>query len=255
MTLCGEESFGTGSNHVREKDGLWAVLLWLDILAARREPVAGIVRDHWARFGRNFYSRHDYEAIDAEAGADLIAALRERLPRLRAERLGDLVVEHADDFSYRDPVDGSVSERQGIRILFEGGARIVYRLSGTGTEGATLRVYLESYEPDPARTRPGHPGGASAPHPDRRSAGGDSRAHRPGRAFRHHLIGRLGGGRGSPRSQCDMQSGQANGSAAAASALTAAARDQAARRRTGCSRAMTGMSARRTPISSSSRSV
>ena len=151
VSLCGEESFGTGSNHVREKDGLWAVLLWLDILAARREPVAQIVRDHWRRFGRNFYSRHDYEAIDAEAGADLIAALRERLPRLRAERLGDLVVEHADDFSYRDPVDGSISERQGIRILFEGGARIVYRLSGTGTEGATLRVYLESYEPDPAR--------------------------------------------------------------------------------------------------------
>ena len=151
VSLCGEESFGTGSNHVREKDGLWAVLLWLDILAARREPVAQIVRDHWRRFGRNFYSRHDYEAIDAEAGADLIAALRERLPRLRAERLGDLVVEHADDFSYRDPVDGSVSERQGIRILFEGGARIVYRLSGTGTEGATLRVYLEAYEPDPAR--------------------------------------------------------------------------------------------------------
>ena len=151
VSLCGEESFGTGSNHVREKDGLWAVLLWLDILAARREPVAQIVRDHWRRFGRNFYSRHDYEAIDAEAGADLIAALRERLPRLRAERLGDLVVEHADDFSYRDPVDGSVSERQGIRILFEDGARIVYRLSGTGTEGATLRVYLEAYEPDPAR--------------------------------------------------------------------------------------------------------
>ena len=151
VTLCGEESFGTGSNHVREKDGLWAVLLWLDILAARREPVARIVREHWARFGRNFYSRHDYEAIDAEAGAGLMDALRQRLPRLRGERLGDLVVEHADDFSYRDPIDGSLSERQGIRILFEGGARIVYRLSGTGTEGATLRVYLESYEPDPAR--------------------------------------------------------------------------------------------------------
>jgi phosphoglucomutase len=151
VTLCGEESFGTGSDHVREKDGLWAVLLWLNILAARREPVAKIVRDHWARFGRNFYSRHDYEAIDAQAGADLIAALRERLPRLRGERLGDLVVEHADDFSYHDPVDGSVSKHQGIRILFEGGGRIVYRLSGTGTEGATLRVYVEAYEPDPAR--------------------------------------------------------------------------------------------------------
>jgi phosphoglucomutase len=151
VTLCGEESFGTGSNHVREKDGLWAVLFWLNILAARRQPVGEIARDHWARFGRNFYSRHDYEAIDAQAGADLIAALREHLPRLRGERLGDLVVEHADDFSYHDPVDGSVSEHQGIRVLFEGGARIVYRLSGTGTEGATLRVYLETYEPDPAR--------------------------------------------------------------------------------------------------------
>jgi phosphoglucomutase len=150
-TLCGEESFGTGSDHVREKDGLWAVLLWLNILAARREPVAGIVRGHWARFGRNFYSRHDYDAIDAEAGAGLVAALRERVDRLRGERLGDLVVEQADDFSYRDPVDGSVSEHQGVRALFEGGARIVCRLSGTGTEGATLRVYLESYEPDPAR--------------------------------------------------------------------------------------------------------
>jgi phosphoglucomutase len=151
VSLCGEESFGTGSNHVREKDGLWAVLLWLDILAARRAPVAGIVRDHWARFGRDFYSRHDYEAIDAEAGAGLMAALRERVIRLLGKRLGGLVVEHADDFSYRDPVDGSVSEHQGIRVLFEGGARIVYRLSGTGTEGATLRVYLEAYEPDPAR--------------------------------------------------------------------------------------------------------
>jgi phosphoglucomutase len=151
VSLCGEESFGTGSNHVREKDGLWAVLLWLDILAARRAPVARIVREHWARFGRNFYSRHDYEAIDAEAGAGLMEALRERLPRLRGEPLGELLVEHADDFSYGDPVDGSVSEQQGIRILFEGGARIVYRLSGTGTEGATLRVYLEAYEPDPAK--------------------------------------------------------------------------------------------------------
>jgi phosphoglucomutase len=127
------------------------VVMWLVMLSARLEPVAGIVREHWARFGRNFYSRHDYEAIDAKAGADLIAALRERLSRLPGERLGDLVVEDADDFSYRDPVDGSVSEHQGIRILFEGGGRIVYRLSGTGTEGATLRVYLESYEPDPAK--------------------------------------------------------------------------------------------------------
>jgi phosphoglucomutase len=150
-TLCGEESFGTGSDHVREKDGLWAVLLWLDILAARREPVATIVRDHWARFGRHFYSRHDYEAIATDAGAGLMAALRARLAGLSGERLGDLVVERADDFSYDDPVDGSVSTGQGIRVLFEDGSRIVYRLSGTGTEGATLRVYLEAFEPDPAR--------------------------------------------------------------------------------------------------------
>jgi phosphoglucomutase len=151
VSLCGEESFGTGSSHVREKDGLWAVLLWLNILAARREPVAQVVRDHWARFGRNFYSRHDYEAIPADAGDAVMATLRERIGGLRGQRFGSLTVKHADDFSYRDPIDGSLSERQGIRILFEGDARIVYRLSGTGTEGATLRVYLERYEPDPAR--------------------------------------------------------------------------------------------------------
>jgi phosphoglucomutase len=151
VTLCGEESFGTGSNHVREKDGLWAVLLWLDILAARRQPVLEIVRDHWRRFGRDYYSRHDYEEIDADAGAELMAALRARLPELRGERLGGLVVQQADDFSYEDPVDGSVSTRQGVRILFADGSRIVYRLSGTGTAGATLRVYLERYEPDAAK--------------------------------------------------------------------------------------------------------
>jgi len=151
VTLCGEESFGTGSNHVREKDGLWAVLLWLDILAAKRRPVLEVVRDHWRRFGRDYYSRHDYEEIDADAGADLMAALRARLPALLGERFRGMVVQQADDFSYRDPVDGSVSIRQGIRILFADGARIVFRLSGTGTAGATLRVYLERYEPDPAK--------------------------------------------------------------------------------------------------------
>ncbi len=150
-TLCGEESFGTGSNHVREKDGLWAVLLWLDILAARRQSVAEIVREHWACFGRNYYSRHDYEEVDADAAAGLIAALREQLPGLAGRRFGKFQVEQADDFSYTDPVDGSVSTKQGIRLLFTGGARIVYRLSGTGTAGATLRVYLERFEPDPAR--------------------------------------------------------------------------------------------------------
>jgi phosphoglucomutase len=150
-TICGEESFGTGSDHVREKDGLWAVLLWLNILAARRQPVAEIVREHWARFGRNYYSRHDYEEVDAEAAAGLMNDLRARLPELPRERFGDLVIEQADDFGYTDPVDGSVSTRQGVRLLFAGGARIVYRLSGTGTAGATLRVYLERFEPDPAR--------------------------------------------------------------------------------------------------------
>ena len=151
VSLCGEESFGTGSDHVREKDGLWAVLLWLDILAARRQPVADLLRAHWREYGRNFYSRHDYDEIDDEAAAKLMDDLRAKLPGLRGERLGDLAVEHADDFSYTDPIDGSVSTKQGIRILLEGGARIVYRLSGTGTAGATLRVYLERFEAEPER--------------------------------------------------------------------------------------------------------
>ncbi len=150
-TICGEESAGTGSDHVREKDGLWAVLLWLNILAARGESVADIARRHWAEYGRNYYTRHDYEDVDAVAADGLMAALRDRLPALPGTRLGALPVEAADDFAYHDPVDGSVSERQGVRILFEGGSRIVFRLSGTGTSGATLRVYLERYEPDAAR--------------------------------------------------------------------------------------------------------
>ena len=149
VSLCGEESFGTGSDHVREKDGLWAALFWLNILAARQEPVADILRDHWRRFGRNYYSRHDYEEVDADGAATLVEDLRARLPALPGERFGPYAVEQADDFSYRDPIDGSLSERQGIRVLFESGARIVYRLSGTGTAGATLRIYLETYEPDP----------------------------------------------------------------------------------------------------------
>jgi phosphoglucomutase len=151
VTLCGEESAGTGSNHVREKDGLWAVLLWLNILAVRGESVDGIVRAHWAEYGRDYYSRHDYEDLDSAVANALMQDLRDRLPDLPGQRFGDLEVESGDDFSYADPVDGSVTDAQGIRIYFKGGARVVFRLSGTGTSGATLRVYLESYERDPQR--------------------------------------------------------------------------------------------------------
>ncbi|MGE5505268.1 MAG: alpha-D-glucose phosphate-specific phosphoglucomutase [Actinomycetota bacterium] len=148
-TLCGEESFGTGSDHVREKDGLWAVLMWLNVLAARKESVAAIVKAHWATFGRNIYSRHDYEGIDTGAANGLMDHLRGL--GLAGKQLGAYTVALHDDFAYTDPVDGSVSTKQGVRIIFTDGSRIVFRLSGTGTEGATLRVYLERYEPDPAR--------------------------------------------------------------------------------------------------------
>lgn len=148
VTLCGEESAGTGSNHVREKDGLWAVLYWLNILAARNEPVAQIVRDHWKKFGRNVYSRHDYEGIETTRAEQLFSELRAKLPSLAGTEISGLRIERADDFSYTDPIDGSRSDRQGIRILLEGGSRVVFRLSGTGTEGATLRVYLERYVAD-----------------------------------------------------------------------------------------------------------
>ena len=150
-TICGEESAGTGSDHVREKDGLWAVLLWLNVLAVRRQPVAEIVRAHWREYGRNYYSRHDYEEVDAGAANGLIDDLRGKLAALPGLKFAGLVVERADDFAYHDPVDGSVTERQGIRIIFAGGSRVVFRLSGTGTSGATLRVYIERYEPDPGR--------------------------------------------------------------------------------------------------------
>jgi phosphoglucomutase len=146
-TICGEESAGTGSDHVREKDGLWAVLLWLNILAARRQSVQAIATEHWARFGRNYYARHDYEGVDTAAGDALIADLRGRLAGLPGTTIGALRIEAADDFAYHDPVDGTQSHGQGIRILFEGGSRIVFRLSGTGTSGATIRVYIERYEP------------------------------------------------------------------------------------------------------------
>lgn len=148
VTICGEESAGTGSNHVREKDGLWAVLLWLNILAVRGESVAEIVRQHWAAYGRNYYSRHDYEEVEATAANGLIENLRDRLADLPGTTVGDLTITAANDFAYHDKTDGSVSKNQGIRILFEGGSRIVFRLSGTGTSGATLRVYIERYEDD-----------------------------------------------------------------------------------------------------------
>ena len=146
ITLCGEESAGTGSNHVREKDGLWAVLLWLNILAKRRQSVVDIVREHWATYGRNYYSRHDYEEVDAEAANGMMKYLRDRLPNLKGEKAGALAVATADDFAYHDIVDGSNTANQGIRIIFEDGSRVIYRLSGTGTAGATLRVYVEKYE-------------------------------------------------------------------------------------------------------------
>jgi phosphoglucomutase len=148
VTLCGEESFGTGSDHIREKDGLWAVLFWLNILAARKQSVEDVVREHWARFGRNVYSRHDYEGIPTEAANGVMKLLKDSFSSLNGAQFGHLQVKLCDDFSYTDPVDGSVSTGQGVRILFVDGSRIIFRLSGTGTEGATLRIYLESFEPD-----------------------------------------------------------------------------------------------------------
>lgn len=147
-TICGEESAGTGSDHVREKDGLWAVLLWLNILAASGKSVDQIARDHWATYGRNYYARHDYEGVESERADALMADLRAKLPTLSGETFAGLTVETADDFAYTDPTDQSVSRNQGIRVLFQGGSRVVFRLSGTGTSGATLRVYLERYSAD-----------------------------------------------------------------------------------------------------------
>jgi phosphoglucomutase len=147
-TICGEESFGTGSDHVREKDGLWAVLSWLSILASTRKAVSEVVQDHWRRFGRSYYQRHDYEGLELKAATEMIDALRDRLPTLTGLPTAGSQIAFADDFSYTDPVDQSVSERQGIRILLEDGSRIICRLSGTGTEGATLRLYVERYRND-----------------------------------------------------------------------------------------------------------
>jgi phosphoglucomutase len=146
VQLCGEESAGTGSNHVREKDGLWAVLMWLNILAVTGKSVQRLMQDHWAEFGRTYYSRHDYEAVETARADGLMAALRAALPAMRGREAAGMVVSSAVDFAYTDPVDGSVSQKQGIEITFDGGARLVLRLSGTGTEGATLRVYLERFD-------------------------------------------------------------------------------------------------------------
>ena len=150
-TLCGEESFGTGSNHVREKDGLWAVLFWLNVVAARGESVEDIVKSHWQEFGRNFYSRHDYEAVATEGANALVTHVRDQFAELKGKQFGKYTVDYADDFSYTDPVDGSVSSNQGVRIGFTDGSRIIFRLSGTGTKGATVRMYLESYEPESSK--------------------------------------------------------------------------------------------------------
>jgi len=150
-TLCGEESFGTGSNHIREKDGLWAVFFWLNILAVRQESVEDIVKEHWKTYGRNYYSRHDYEGVESDKANTLMENLRSLLPSLPGKQHGQYEVKYADDFSYTDPIDGSVSQKQGVRIGFTDGSRIVFRLSGTGTQGATLRLYVESYEPDASK--------------------------------------------------------------------------------------------------------
>ena len=151
ITLCGEESFGTGSDHVREKDGLWAVLFWLNLIAIKRQSVADIVHEHWQKFGRDIYCRHDYEAVETPIANSIVEHLRNQLPTLPGQSFGEYVVKYADEFSYEDPIDGSISKNQGIRIGFENGSRIVFRLSGTGTVGATLRIYIERFEADATR--------------------------------------------------------------------------------------------------------
>ena len=148
VTLCGEESFGTGSDHVREKDGLWAVLFWLNILAVRQQSVASVLKEHWQKFGRNFYSRHDYEAVDSAAAEQVLQNVRDQFLSLPGQELAGRLVQSCDDFAYTDPIDGSISKNQGVRILFADSSRIIFRLSGTGTSGATIRIYLESYEVD-----------------------------------------------------------------------------------------------------------
>jgi len=151
ITLCGEESFGNGSDHIREKDGLWAVLFWLNIIAARRQSAEQIVREHWATYGRNFYTRHDYEDLEPATADDIMSDLNNKIRSLKGKKINDHTIVVSDDFSYTDPVDFSITEHQGIRICMDNGSRIIYRLSGTGTEGATLRIYVEDYEPDPSK--------------------------------------------------------------------------------------------------------
>jgi len=151
ISLCGEESFGTGSDHLREKDGIWAVLFWLNILAVHPQPVEALVANHWRHYGRHYYSRHDYEGLDSASADRVMDFLGSESPKLKGRGFGALTVSDCDDFSYIDPVDQSRSTHQGVRIIFADDARIVFRLSGTGTDGATLRVYLERFERDPMR--------------------------------------------------------------------------------------------------------
>ena len=151
ITLCGEESFGTGSTHVREKDGLWAVLFWLNLIAVKRQTVADIVQEHWQKFGRDIYCRHDYEAIETPIANGIVDHLRAQLPTLPGQVFGEYLVSYADEFCYEDSIDGSISKNQGIRVGFENGSRIVFRLSGTGTVGATLRIYIERFESNPEK--------------------------------------------------------------------------------------------------------
>ncbi len=150
VTLCGEESYGTGSSHVREKDGLWAILFWLSLLGATGRSVESLVREHWHTYGRNYYTRHDYEGVAVDSANLLMTQLRTALPSLPGRKFGARTLVLADDFAYADPIDGSVSKAQGVRLIFDDDARVIFRLSGTGTEGATLRLYLERYEADPA---------------------------------------------------------------------------------------------------------
>jgi phosphoglucomutase len=149
ITLCGEESFGTGSDHVREKDGLWAVLFWLNLIAVKKQPVSEIVKTHWAKYGRDYFTRHDYEAVDSQKAQAMIQQLKGQLSALPGQSYSGIEIEHADDFQYIDPVDNSKTTGQGVRIYLNNGGRIVFRLSGTGTQGATLRVYIDCFENDP----------------------------------------------------------------------------------------------------------